>query len=154
VANGANIDTSTTGTKTFTVTATDLSGNTATGTATYTVVPYPFNGFFQPVDNPPSLNAMTAGQAVPVKFSLSGNRGLSIFAAGSPSSQQIGCSASAPVDPVETTVTASNSGLTYDATSDQYTYVWKTDKSWSGTCRQLNVKLVDGTIHTALFKFK
>jgi streptogramin lyase len=32
-----------------------------------------FSGFFQPVDNPPTLNSTKAGSAVPVKFSLNGN---------------------------------------------------------------------------------
>ena len=27
--------------------------------------------------------------------------------------------------------------MQYDSASDQYTYVWKTEKSWSGTCRVL-----------------
>lgn len=36
----------------------------------------------------------------------------------------------------------------------QYKYVWKTDKSWAGTCRDLRVLLVDGTLHTARFSFK
>jgi len=40
-----------------------------------------------------------------------------------------------------------------EATSDQYTYVWKTDKTWAGTCRALVVKLADGTAHTADFQF-
>ena len=36
---------------------------------------------------------------------------------------------------------------------DQYTYVWKTNKAWAGTCRQLVVKLDDGTYHRANFNF-
>ena len=30
----------------------------------------------------------------------------------------------------------------------------KTEKSWAGTCRVLTVTLIDGTTHTANFKFK
>jgi hypothetical protein len=41
-----------------------------------------------------------------------------------------------------------------DAASDQYTYVWKTLKGWASTCRQLVVKLTDGTSHRANFMFK
>ena len=44
------------------------------------------------------------------------------------------------------TVTAGSSSLSYDATLDQYTYVWKTDKAWFGTCRQLTVRLNDATV--------
>jgi len=39
------------------------------------------------VDNPPTKNVVKAGAAVPVKFSLGGDRGLNIFASTSPSSQ-------------------------------------------------------------------
>jgi hypothetical protein len=31
--------------------------------------------------------------------------------------------------------------------------VWKSDKSWAGTCRQLQVKLADGSLHVANFNF-
>src|SRR6266545_1132510 len=52
-------------------------------------VPFDFSGFFPPVDNPPAVNVVNAGRAIPVKFSLSGDKGLNIFAAGFPVSQQI-----------------------------------------------------------------
>jgi len=51
------------------------------------------------------------------------------------------------------TVTAGNSGLTYDASANQYVYVWKTDKSWANTSKQLQLKLADGSIHVANFTF-
>ncbi len=136
-----------------TVTATDAHGNDATCTFTVTVL-YNFTGFFQPVDNLPTFNEMKAGQAVPVKFSLSGNKGLNIFAADSPNSQQISCTSGAPVADVEETTNAGSSSLTYDASSDRYHYVWKTESGWKNTCRQLNVVLNDGSTHSANFKFK
>jgi hypothetical protein len=114
---------------------------------------YAFTGFFRPVDNGSILNVMKAGAAVPVKFSLSGDQGLSILAAGSPSSRAANCDDGSGSDNVDSTVTAGNSGLTYDASTDVYTYVWKTDKTWVGTCRELNVQLIDDTSHKALFKF-
>jgi hypothetical protein len=112
-----------------------------------------FSGFFQPIDNGRVLNATKAGGAVPVKFSLGGDQGLDILAAGSPSSQPIACDSSAPVDVVEQTSTAGSSSLSYDASSDRYTYIWKTEKAWAGSCRQLTVELTDGSTHTANFKF-
>jgi hypothetical protein len=112
-----------------------------------------FTGFFQPVDNPPTVNTVNAGSAVPIKFSLGANRGLGILAAGSPILTTITCGTTVPLDDIETTAPASSSGLQYDAASNQYTYVWKTTKGWTG-CRQVNVRLVDGTDHLALFKFK
>jgi len=115
---------------------------------------YNFDGFFHPVDNPPIFNLANAGSAIPMKFSLHGNQGLDIFAASHPASQQIGCSDGAPVSTVEEIATAGNSGISYDVTTDQYTYVWKTDKSWKGRCRQLILKLNDSSVHVANFQFR
>jgi len=123
------------------------------GSQSYVVV-YPFLGFFSPVDNLPTLNAAKAGSAIPVKFSLGVNQGLAIFAAGYPKTRKIYCSSAAPMDDIEETVTAGSSSLSYAADTGQYDYVWKTDKSWDGTCRQLILGLNDSTNHVANFKFK
>ena len=58
-------------------------------------------------------------------------------------------------DLLEETTTAGSSSLSYSDGQPygQYHYVWKTDKAWAGTCRRLELKLVDGTTHSALFKF-
>jgi hypothetical protein len=141
------------GTTPVTVTATDDVGNSSSCTFNVTVL-YNFTGFFAPVDNLPAFNEMKAGQAVPVKFSLSGDKGLNIFAANSPNSVQINCDSGATILPVEETVNAGSSSLSYDATSDRYNYVWKTESAWKNTCRQLNVVLNDGSTHNAKFKFK
>ena len=114
---------------------------------------YDWSGFFQPIDNN-SMNVAKAGSGIPVKFSLNGDQGLDIFKSGYPRSVQIGCDSSLPLDTIEETVSAGGSSLTYDAAADQYIYVWKTEKSWAGTCRQLQVMLDDGSLHTANFKFK
>jgi uncharacterized repeat protein (TIGR01451 family) len=141
------------GTTVVNATATDAAGNTSSCSFTVTVL-YSFTGFFSPVDNLPVLNMVNAGRAIPVKFSLSGNKGLGIFAPNHPASVEIACSSSAPVNEVEETITAGSSSLSYDASSDQYIYVWKTNSAWAGTCRQLVVKLNDGTYHRANFKFR
>ncbi len=114
---------------------------------------YSFTGFFPPIDNLPVYNIVKAGQASPVKFSLPGNQGLDIFAAGYPTSGTIACISTALDDFIEQTATAGNSSLSYDPGADQYVYVWKTDKAWANTCRQLVVKLKDGSYHRANFKF-
>jgi hypothetical protein len=142
-----------TGTHTIWVRATDHNGLSATDQATVSVI-YNFSGFFQPVDNLPTLNLVKAGSAIPVKFSLGGDQGLNIFSAGYPSSILINCDTGVPQDAIEVTVTAGNSSLSYNATTDTYTYVWKTEKAWTGMCRQLVVRLNDGTDHVANFKFK
>ena len=114
-------------------------------------VKYPFAGFFRPVDNPPVVNAVKAGAAVPVKFSLGGDLGLDIFAAGYPRVELVQCETGSAVDDVETTVTAGGSSLTYDPLAGQYIYVWKTNEAWAGSCRVLQVKFNDGELYTARF---
>lgn len=145
------------GTGSFTATcsgATDNAGNNGSGSVTYSVA-YNWTGFFQPVDNLPTINTVNAGQAIPVKFSLGGNYGLNIFATGYPASQNVSCGSGGggSTSPIEETVTAGNSSLQYDPGTQRYIYVWKTDKAWAGTCRQLIVKLIDGTEHIARFQF-
>jgi N-acetylneuraminic acid mutarotase len=155
-----------TDTPTNTPTATDTPTDTATPTHTPTDTPtptptatptsiYTFTGFFQPVDNLPTVNLMNAGRAVPVKFSLGGYFGLDIFAPGYPASQQINCNTYDPIDPVEETVTPGGSSLTYDPATGWYHYNWQTDRAWAGTCRQFILRLNDGSeAHVANFRFK
>ncbi len=45
-----------------------------------------------------------------------------------------------------------NSKLSYE--DGQYTYVWKTDKSWSGTCRTFELTLNDGSSHFTTISLK
>ena len=123
----------------------------------YTVAvaaPYAFTGFFAPLRNLPVLNAVRAGAAVPVKFSLGGDHGLDVFASGYPASRQITCDTGVPISDVTETATAGASTLTYAAGADTYTYVWKTSGGWSDTCRALIVRLGDGSEHTAHFLFR
>ncbi len=115
-------------------------------------VTYTFTGFFQPIDMGVT-NAAKAGRAIPVKFSLGGNFGLDIFAPGYPRTVLTQCITGQAIDQIEETVTAGGSSLSYDAVADQYIYVWKTDKSWGGSCRELQVKTADGATHSAQFTF-
>jgi hypothetical protein len=147
------VSTSPVGTATFTLEVTDSAGATATSTLNVTVV-YNFGGFTHPVGNLPSLNVATAGSSIPVKFSLAGDQGLGIFAPGYPVSSPISCDANEPGTEIEETVTAGGSSLSYNAASDQYSYTWKTNKAWKGTCRLLVVRFIDGTDHYAKFRFK
>ncbi len=157
VSSGANFDTGSVGSHAFTVDAKDGAGNVAQAIHTYSVI-YDFSGFTSPVDNPGLeppfvFNIARARSAIPVKFSLAGDQGLSIFAAGYPASQQIACDSSAPLDAIEETESAGSSSLSYDAGTDEYKYTWKTDSAWANTCRQLVMQFDDGTSYVAYFSF-
>jgi hypothetical protein len=130
-----------------------LSYETTTAVARITNT-FDWTGFFSPVDNG-SVNKVKAGSSIPIKFSLGGDKGLNIFAAGFPIS--VTASSFAGVvsvnDITDLSTAAAGNGLSYDPRTNQYTYVWKTDNGWAKTNRQLQIKLTDGTVHTANFTF-
>lgn len=151
------LDTQAVGSKTLTIpqgTVVDNAGNeSAAVSCSYSVI-YDFAGFFRPVDLAPTVNSIKAGSAVPIKFSLAGDQGLGVIAAGFPKVNRYACGVIPQVDPIEETVNAGGSSLSYDPVADQYVYVWKTDKDWAGSCGTFTLKLDDGTTHTANFQFK
>ena len=110
-------------------------------------------GFGSPVD-PGSVNHERAGRAIPLKFTLEGDEGLDIFATGYPASQPIDCTTLLPTGALEPTETSGHSGLTFNHRTGKYQYVWKTDSAWAGTCREVIVKLKDGTEFRARFSFR
>ena len=138
--------------------AVDITVTTAAGTSAlvpadrYSYV-YPFGGFLAPVAGPPTENVVNAGQSVPIQFSLGSNFGLGILAAGFPIVQQVSCTTGAPINTSTQTDTAGGSGLQFDTTTGAYTYVWKTPKTFAGTCAVFTLGLNDGTLHTANFQF-
>ena len=143
IADGDPLDSSTVGTKTLTVTAEDGAGNVETATLTYEVIWDQYAGFFRPYSDG---GTSTAGNVIPIKFSLGGDYGLDVIASGHPRSKACG-------DPDSSSVpTTAAEPLAYEA--GQYTYAWKTEKAWKGQCRELLVKLADNTIKRGTFRFK
>jgi hypothetical protein len=141
---GALVDTSSVGDHTFTVTATDLSNNTVTKEVSYSVH-FAFLGFFPPVDNPPVINTVKAGNSVPLKWKLQNSAGAEITSLDvvlSVSSQQIPC-VGGPLDQIEQTVSPTLVPLKYDSVAMQYVYTWQTQKAWAGTCRRIFVAFSD-----------
>jgi hypothetical protein len=151
VAVGQPIST-TEGSHTFKVTATDAAGHVTKAQVTYNV--WPFKGFLFPVKNPPAFNLAPAGIIVPFIFSVGGNRGMNIFESGYPKSQQIPCDNSSDVVGLDTTKSFAGLGLIFIPIVNQYVYLWKTDRAWAGTCRQFVIKFPNGSFRRANFKFK
>ena len=144
-----SIDTSVIGTRLIQASATDNVGHASIATCNVAVI-YNFTGFAKPVANPPIFNKATAGGIVLLSFSLGGAQGLSIFAPGYPVSVPITCGSGDTLTAGTPTIGAAP-GLVYGG--GRYIYQWKTSKTWSGTCRQFVLKLVDGTYHRANFSF-
>ncbi len=140
------------------VTATDGDGGSVTAMRTVivgaaTVPECQFEGFYAPVDNLPTINTVKAGSNIPLKFKFCSDGRLAIFANGSPTSAAHTCGVGT-TDAVEETSNPGASTLSFDAGSQRYHYNWKTEKSWSGQCRTLTFRLIDGTTVTAEFKFR
>lgn len=118
---------------------------------------FAFQGFYPPVEAEqviPLLSTAEAGSAVPLKFSLGGDQGLNVIVAGYPASRPLDCNLLDPRGTLEPVQSAGNRGLSYDTQSESYTFVWKTEKDWAGTCRVLALRLIDRTEHLAAFRFK
>jgi hypothetical protein len=152
VADGAALDTSAVGAKTFQVSATDNAGNGATKSVAYSVV-YDFDGFLWPLENLPQVNRWKAGRPVPVRFSLGSYRGPAPVAAGYPS--VVGCGTepqSSGAERARGVWTRSRIGQS-KRTPRIYRFLWKTEQRWVGSCRQLVLKLDDGTMHRVAVQF-
>ncbi len=64
-----------------------------------------------------------------------------------------GTSTSFVGDPIEAD-SAGGTGLSYNGSSDQYTYVWKTTKAMSLKTGRFELTLSDGSVHTFNVTFR
>ncbi|HEY0590542.1 MAG TPA: M36 family metallopeptidase, partial [Thermoanaerobaculia bacterium] len=111
----------------------------------------------------PAINVVKVGSTVPLNFSVAGATGLDILAENSPYSRQVECSTLRTIDPNATFITPrpypvpmqspGGSGLQYDAKDARYTFPWKTDPAWAGSCREAVLTRKDGVQHRAYFFF-
>ena len=110
-----------------------------------------FGGFRPPIVGRPAINTVDAGDSVPVKFTLAGASG-PIDAATVFASQQIDCTTNVPSGAIVPARVPGSRELR--AVDGVYHFNWKTEASWSGTCRQLLVRLQDVTGPIAYFRFE
>ncbi len=127
------------------------------GMAEIKILKYKFEGFFSPVENPPTVNAAKAGQTVPLKWRLTDGVGnpvsdTSSFAGLASRAVDCGSFSGDPESSVDASP-AGSSGLQYLG-DGVWQYNWQTLKSYAATCRVIMLSLKDGSTHTANFKFK
>ncbi|HYC32674.1 MAG TPA: PxKF domain-containing protein [Gemmatimonadales bacterium] len=115
-------------------------------------IPWDFGGFDPPIDREPVVNVTKGGRAIPLRFTLGGDKGMDLFLTGYPKFVTEDCEGGETEDVVETTVDAP-AGLTYDRGSDRYLYVWKTSSQLAGRCGKLVLGLRDRSRWTASFRF-
>ena len=129
---------------------------------------FTFSGFYEPIDNA-HVNVVEAGRRIPFKFSIVGvPDGTAVVL--SVTSTQEACQAPTRDDHGYRGKDRDwNDGKKgwhddddqdedakghYDRDTRRYHYNWKTDKAWARTCRELVVRLADGTEHVAAFTLK
>jgi hypothetical protein len=157
VANGANMNTGSVGSKPFSVNSTDNVGNVATTvTHTYTVS-YNFSGFFAPIDRPNTMNVSKAGQAIPLKWRLTdaGGNPVTNLAGATVSVSGVSCALGTTDDLIEE-VAAGSSGL-LNLGNGYYQINWKSPTSYAGSCKTVNLSLAGEAApltNLALISFK
>ncbi|MGH7342177.1 MAG: PxKF domain-containing protein, partial [Candidatus Rokuibacteriota bacterium] len=114
---------------------------------------FDFTGFLSPIENAPAFNRAVAGRALPIRFALAGDAGNDVLAEGSPAVRHVSCETLAPLGEFEPAIGLGSKSLFHRNQTGRYLYAWKTRRAWAGTCRELALGLVDGTVHSAYFRF-
>jgi hypothetical protein len=138
------------GTTTVNCSVKDAAGNEATGSFKIAVT-ITAQGFYQPVDNLPTLNSAKAGQTIPIKFEVFGESEITATSVivQPLTYKKINCDGSAPSDAIETVATGSTV-LRYDSTAGQFIYNWKTPNAKG--CYEVNISLI-GDMGTKTARF-
>jgi hypothetical protein len=135
VATGALIDTASFGAKSFSVTATDVAGNSATTTVGYSV-PFASAGVLSPLS--PTKVSVVSGGSASVKFQIfdSGGRSVSTLSPLLHLAKLMTGGVWGPeFDPTSTSAPKSGTAFRYDATAKQYVYNLDTNVLAAGTYR-------------------
>lgn len=143
----------------ITVEAVNAVGNSSPSNEATATTWYDFSGFYSPIkfgNSSMSPNTAEAGSAVPVQFSLGGVSSLDILSSESPT---ITLTCPGGTTSPTPTSTSGKSSLTYDPTTDSYTYPWKTSKTWAGCSGTLTLTFsqpvgTNGSTESANFTFR
>lgn len=116
--------------------------------------PFGFGGFGRPVEDFPAENRARAGRAIPLKWTFERSGGTDPFQPGYPLSFPVTCGTTVPVGAGQPLQAAGGSGLKVTRGGRRYRFVWKTDRAWTGQCRILEARFVDGTAERLLVRFR
>jgi extracellular elastinolytic metalloproteinase len=120
-------------------------------------------GFTEGAASQPTINVKNANAALPLSFTTGGNQGLDILAANNPYSRLVDCQTLRTIDlrsqhitprpAPEPAMSNRPQKLTYDPTTNEYQFVWRTLTAWAGSCREFVLTREDGVQHRAYFRF-
>ena len=154
-ATGEMVNTKTAGARTYKVTGKDLAGFTTAVTNSFNVESlFNFEGFLAPASEAPTLNLVTRGSLVPIRFRLPDGNGGFVSNTASFTSATVATLTCGGAAVVALNDAASGAaGIGYDASTSTFTYNWQTSASWTG-CRKLTLKLKDNSTRELRFKFQ
>ena len=144
------------GTTLVTWTATDGHGNTGSAIQQVTVA-LEFQGFLPPVRNPPAVNVRAAGCSVPMKWTIGDGQGGHLGGLDLVKRleyAEVACDWPATGGLPVPAGDAGKSGLRYDPSCGQFTFVWKTPRHTATGCALFILTLSDGSQHVARFEFR
>ena len=135
----------------LTLTVDGLSSTLAPG-ATRAVAPWDFVGFGLLLRNPPTVNAVTAGQLVPLTWRLLDAQGKPVTRIPSVrlTARSLACSAGSSA----TLASEATLGGLVNLGRGYYLLTWRTPRSYARSCKTLSLDIGDGVTHDALFRFK
>jgi hypothetical protein len=146
ITSGSTLTLTHLGTNTFTLSASDVAGNTATQTATFAVV-YNFIGFLSPISNDGS-SVFKLGSTVPVKFQLTDANGALVATAVAHLTVQMLSNGTPLGTPIDATAPGSaDVGNLFRFDGTQYIFNLSTKPLTTGSW-QFQAHLDDGTVHT------
>lgn len=125
--------------------------SSSSGTLTLQMT-YRFIGFLPPLGE--GWNNRTSGSTVPVKWRLTGANGTSITALNVVKGIQAGLISCGGGSPAGTFDVLGMGSLRYAPEDDQFIFLWRTPKSWTGQCYRFVLSLNDGTARMADFRFR
>jgi len=114
---------------------------------------YNFEGFFSPVDNPPTLNLAKAGQTIPLKWRVTDADGDPVTDLTGVTVKAVTFACDLEITPDQVEEYASGASGLQNLGDGYYQFNWKTPKSYANSCKTLKLDPGDEVIHEALFKF-
>lgn len=106
----------------------------------------------------PAWNTPRAGQTIKVRFSLDGGDwGTKVIKGGWPKVRRVDCTTRKPIAGTEWQTRPFGGNPAYSDATTRYSLSWKVPAAWGRgamRCREVRVRLIDGSTHNLFFRFR
>jgi sugar lactone lactonase YvrE len=148
---GTALATNVAGAFNFQVSVTDNAGNVNIASRGFNVAAMAFERFIEPLRRSPTLNGVTAGSLVPIRWRLLSAGQVVTNPAAFQSFTVLNLACQGTAVPLIDTATG-GPGLTVNPANGYFIYNWQTDASWAGTCRRVQIRLGDNSVREVVFR--